>query len=364
MPFRHARPLVAEVSHSALQHNLAVVKQQAPYSRIWAVIKADGYGHGALRVADALPRADGLAMLEMETALALREDKETRPILLLEGVFNAEEWRLCAQHQLQATLHSEAQLRWLETQRLPAPVVVHVKINTGMNRLGFLPNQVTTVYQRLLASKQVADIRWLTHFANADHDAHDTLSVSQQLTAFDTALAGLPGLRSVSNSAAILRHAGHAADWVRPGIMLYGATPFADQSAAQCGLRPAMTLRSEIIAIQTLTPGQAVGYGSRFVATTETVIGVVACGYADGYPRHAPDGTPVAVANLPSRLLGRVSMDMLTIDLTAIPRPQIGMPVELWGQQVPIDAVAQAAGTIGYELMCAVAPRVDVVDVP
>lgn len=369
-----ARPLVAEISHSALLQNFSVVRQHVPFARIWAVIKADAYGHGALRVARALEKADGFALLEMETAIDLREDHERRPVLLLEGVFSEEEWKLCAKYDLQAVVHNHQQVQWLERVKLAQPVTVHVKLNTGMQRLGFRPNEAAALHLRLQGHKNVANVHWLTHFANADEEEtvsdDDTsestrlpVSLTQQIGRFETALTGLPGNRSLANSAAILRHPQTHADWVRPGIMLYGATPFAKRSAQACELRAVMTLRSEIISVQHLQPGDAVGYGSRFRAERPMQIGVVACGYADGYPRHAPDGTPVSVDGIPSKLVGRVSMDMLMVDLSPIPNPSVGMPVELWGVQVPIDEVAQAAGTVGYELMCAVAPRVPVVDV-
>lgn len=369
-----ARPLVAEISHSALVQNFSVVRQHVPFARIWAVIKANAYGHGALRVARVLEKTDGFALLEMATAIALREDHERRPILLLEGVFSEEEWKLCAKYDLQAVVHNHQQVQWLERVRLAQPVTVHVKLNTGMQRLGFRPNEAAALHLRLQGHKNVVNVHWLTHFANADEEETVSdddgsenprlpVSLTQQMSRFETALIGLPGNRSLANSAAILRHPQTHADWVRPGIMLYGATPFAKRSAQACELRAVMTLRSEIISVQHLQPGDAVGYGSRFRAERPMQIGVVACGYADGYPRHAPDGTPVAVEGIPSRLVGRVSMDMLMVDLSPIPYPSVGMPVELWGVQVPIDEVAQAVGTVGYELMCAVAPRVPVVDV-
>ena len=241
------------------------------------------------------------------------------------------------------------------------PVNVHLKMNSGMNRLGFMPDAYAAAHARLRSLPAVGTITLMTHFANADDPANGGLPFSRQRERFDAACAGLAGERCIANSAADLLHGDAAADWVRPGIMLYGATPGA-RTAEEFGLRPAMTLTSEIIGMQYVQAGDAVGYGSRFIATRPMPVGVVACGYADGYPRHAPDGTPVIVDGVRTAIVGRVSMDMITVDLTPVPAARIGSKVVLWGNGLPIDEVAQAAGTIGYELMCALAPRVRVVE--
>lgn len=350
------RPLIATIHPGALRHNLDRVRQCAPQSRILAVVKANAYGHGLERACSALAAADGFAVLGLGEALALRMQGWTQTILLLEGVFAAEELVLAAEHGIAVVVHHDRQIEMLAHTALPRPLAVFLKMNSGMNRLGFAPENYRSALSRLQAMENVADITLMTHFATADEDG----GIAEQLGVFNAATAGLGQARSLANSAAVLRHASSHADWVRPGIMLYGASPFADTSAAEFGLQPAMTLQSEIIAVQQLAPGQGVGYGQQFVAEQPTRLGVVACGYADGYPRHAPTGTPVAIAGRMTHTLGRVSMDMLCVDLTALPEANVGAPVELWGRQVPVDDVARAAGTVGYELLCAVAPRVPV----
>lgn len=352
------RPILATIHTDALRHNLAVVRRHAPHSKVLAVIKANGYGHGMLRVAHALNDADGFAVLSFSEAIALREAGFGQTLLMLEGVFSADELPLVAKHRVSIVVHSEPQLLMLEAARGQAPVDVFLKVNTGMNRLGVLSGGFWSFYDRLRACKTVALITLMTHFATAD----EAPGIAEQFAFFDDLTSMISAPRTMANSAAILHYPETHADWVRPGIMLYGATPFGDENAFQHGLQPAMTLQSEIIAVQTLQPGAAVGYGRRFIAEKPTRLGVVACGYADGYPRHAPNGTPIAVAGKLTHTIGRVSMDMLYADITDIPEADIGSPVELWGRLVSVDTVAQAAGTIGYELLCALAPRVPVVE--
>lgn len=352
-----SRPISATIHSDALRHNLQVARRHAPASRILAVIKANGYGHGMLRVAQALQSADGFAVLNAAEAIALREAGFRQTILLLEGCFDAGDLALAQRHDITVVVHDEAQLRMLETAQ-GAAVDVFLKINTGMNRLGVTTTQFHDFQKRLRACRSVREITLMTHFATAD----EALGVTNQYATFEALTAGIAAPRSLANSAALLRYPHTHHDWVRPGIMLYGATPCAGQPAAEFGLQPAMTLQSGIIAVQHLAPGQSLGYGHRFTADQPTRIGVVACGYADGYPRHAPNGTPIAVAGQMTRTVGRVSMDMLFADLSDIPQAEVGSPVELWGAQVPVDAVAEAAGTVGYELLCALAPRVPVVE--
>lgn len=351
------RPILATIHTDALRHNLAVARRHAPNSRMMAVIKANGYGHGLLRVASALRDAEGFAVLNVSEGIALREAGYTQQtILLLEGLFSADELAVAAQHKLAIVVHSEPQLMMLETARgLPA-IDVFLKVNTGMNRLGVSLEHFGSFYDRLRACQSVGQLTLMTHFATADEPP----GIEKQFELFDVLTSEISAPRTMANSAAILRYPQTHSEWVRPGIMLYGATPFSDQSSANLGLQPAMTLSSEIIAVQNLQPGDAVGYGRCYIAEKPTRIGVVACGYADGYPRHAPNGTPIAVAGKLTRTIGRVSMDMLYADLTDIPAADIGSPVELWGAQVSVDAVAQASGTVGYELLCALAPRVPV----
>ncbi len=354
------RPILASISHGALQHNLAVVKKHAPHSKIMAVVKANGYGHGLINVTHGLNAADGFAVLSLNEAIDLREAGFEQSILLLEGVFREQELSVAASFCIGVVVHSLVQIEMLERVKLAKPIYIHLKINTGMNRLGFMPTEFTSAFNRLKACKNVAGITLMTHFATAD----EAPGIEKPLALFHKAIKSInqpnPLPISLANSATILRHPQAHADWVRPGIMLYGASPVGGLAAKTFDLNPVMHLTSEIIGIQTLQAGDSVGYGNRFTATKTTRIGVVACGYADGYPRHAPNGTPIAVAGKATQTLGRVSMDMLFCDLTDIPQAGIGSAVELWGNNVPVDAVAEAAGTVGYELLCAVSARVKV----
>ena len=351
-----SRPIEALFDGAALKHNYQIIQSRAPHSRAYAVIKANAYGHGVMRVAQALADADGFALLEISTAIELRRNFPDKPILLLEGVFSAAELALCAEHQLSIVLHSAQHLAWLDEAQ--QAIAVFIKLNTGMNRLGFPCEQAADLVARLRQHPRVAAITLMTHFATAD-DAEQ--GIAQQWEKFQAATQGLGLPLSLANSAAIFAYPEVQGDWVRPGLALYGASPFAGQSAASLGLKPVMTLRSKIIAVQSLQAGDTVGYGATFRASSAMRVGIVACGYADGYPRHAPTGTPVWVAGRKTRLLGRVSMDMLCVDLTAIDAG-VDSEVELWGASIPIDDVASAAGTISYELMCAIAARVPVRD--
>jgi alanine racemase len=359
------RPLVATIDIAAMQHNLTVAKKRAPQSKVWGVVKANAYGHGLARGMRGFSDADGLALIELEGAVRLREMGWHKPILLLEGFFEPADLSVVAEHKLQVAVHCVEQMEMIEKARLDAatlePIHVHLKMNSGMNRLGFTPQAYRAAHARLKAMPAVGDISLITHFANADDSANPGLPLARQVQRFRSAAEGLRAECSVSNSAAELMHPELAADWVRPGIMLYGATP-GGKTAREFGLRPAMTLESEVIGMQQITAGDAIGYGSRFIADKPMKIGVVACGYADGYPRNAPKGTPVVVDGIRTRILGRVSMDMLSVDLTDIPTARVGSKVTLWGDALPIDEVASAADTIGYELMCALASRVKVVE--
>lgn len=357
------RPITASISQSALRHNLAVVKRHTPQAKVMAVVKANGYGHGLLNVAQGLKAADGFAVLGIDEAVALREAGYQQTILLLEGVFAPHELEAVERYALDMVVHCQQQAEMLQNATLTHPIRVHLKMNTGMNRLGFKPQHYVAAFNALNSSPNVAGITLMTHFATADEaPGIDTpLALFRQTT--QTLPADLP--ISLANSATILRYSELAADWVRPGIMLYGASPVTGIPAAQYALKPAMQLHSEIIAVQHLSVGDSVGYGNRFTADQPMRIGIVACGYADGYPRHAgllgdSQGAPIAVSGVITRTIGRVSMDMLFCDLTHIPQADIGSPVELWGNQIPVDAVAEASGTVGYELLCAVAPRVPI----
>jgi alanine racemase len=362
------RPIEALVHPDALAHNLQRAREHAPDAKIWAVVKANAYGHGVERAYPGLQSADGFALLDLAEAERVRALGWRGPILLLEGCFEARDLELCSRLSLWHTVHHEAQIDWLATHKTTWPHHVYLKMNTGMNRLGFTPAAFRSAWQRLTGLTQVDQITLMTHFSDADGELETSRGISRQLAAFEAATHDLAGDRSLSNSAATLRFADRQAevrgDWVRPGIMLYGSSPdFPAHDIAQWKLQPAMTLRSRLIGTQQLQAGDTVGYGSSFTAERAMRIGVVACGYADGYPRSATTGTPVLVNGVRTRLVGRVSMDMVTVDLTPVPQAGLGTEVTLWGQGphgtvLPIDEVAHAAGTVGYELMCALAPRV------
>jgi alanine racemase len=351
-----ARPLFAQINLAALRANLARARAAAPGAKILAVVKANAYGHGLARVLPALDDADGLALVELDAASMLRERLYTRRILLIEGFFEARELVEISARRLATVVHNEDQARMLEKAVLARPLEVFVKVNTGMNRLGFAVDEVARVCERLAHSPSVAALRLMTHLARAD----DEEGLAEPLAAFEAACRGLPYPRSVANSAGVFRYAEAGGEYVRPGIMLYGATPFPFDTAEMLGLAPVMTLRSEIVAVQSLKPHDTVGYAASYTAARAHRIGVVACGYGDGYPRHAPNGTPVLVCGRKARLAGRVSMDLMTVDLTEVPEARVGSPVVLWGEGLPVDDVAAAATTVGYELLCALAPRVRV----
>ena len=358
--WRAMRPIRARIDSAALRHNLDAARRRAPRSRICAVVKANAYGHGLARAARALAAAEGLALIELEAALELRRAGERRPMLLLQGFFSPEELEPIAAHGLTTVVHDPEQLAMLEKARLPKRIAVVAKLNTGMNRLGFPAEDLRGVLERLRGCPSVGVIALMTHFADADGER----GVHWQLERFAAATAGVDLPRSVANSAALLRYPEAHKDWVRPGIMLYGCSPFPDESAEKLGLKPAMTLTSELIAVRELRPGDSVGYGCTFTASEPMRVGVVACGYADGYPRHAPTGTPILVAGKRTRTVGRVAMDMLFADLTGIPEAAVGSPATLWGEGLPADEVAASAGTVSYELLCAVTPRVPVSEAP
>lgn len=350
-----ARPLRATIHLSALKHNLAIARLHAPNSRLLAVIKANAYGHGMLRAAHALAAADGFAVLNLDEAIQLRESGFKQFILLLEGIFSADELPELARRQIGCVVHSPWQVEAILAAGLAQSLSIWLKLNTGMNRLGLRNDDFLSALERL----QDAGARptLMTHFSRADEAG----GTSAQLARFEglTGTLGLP--RSMANSAALLNAPQTHADWVRPGIMLYGASPL-DAPEFRSQLKPAMTLSSEIIAVQSIQAGETVGYGDAFTAPCAMRVGTVACGYADGYPRHAPSSGPVLVDGQRTRLIGRVSMDMLSVDLTHLPDARIGSPVTLWGQGLPVEEVAQAAGTISYELLCALAARVPVVE--
>ena len=368
------RPIQATIHPSALRHNLARIRAAAPDARVWAIVKANAYGHGIERVFDGLRSADGFALLDLEEAQRVRALGWRGPILLLEGVFELRDLELCSRLDLWHTVHCEEQIDMLATHKTNVPHRVFLKMNSGMNRLGFSPQRYRAAWTRLNALPQVDEISLMTHFSDAD----GSRGIKAQMAVFAELTHDLPGERSLSNSAATLRHTNEvpglgaplrfdvASDWVRPGIAVYGSAPdFPEHSALDWGLQAGMSLSSKIRATQVLQAGDSIGYGSIFTAESEMRIGVVACGYADGYPRLCPTGTPVLVNGVRTRTVGRVSMDMITVDLTPVPQAGMGSEVTLWGvaakgEWLSIDEVARAAGTVGYELMCALAQRVPV----
>ena len=344
------RPARALIDLQALRHNYQLARDVSG-ARALAVIKADAYGHGAVRCAQALQeQADGFAVACIEEALQLREAGIRGPILLLEGFFEADELPLIEQHDLWCVVHSLWQLEAIERSAIRTPLTVWLKMDSGMHRVGLNPADYQAAYQRLMASGKVAKIILMSHFARADE--LDCPRSEEQLAVFQQARQGIAAEVSLRNSPAVLGWPNIPSDWVRPGIMLYGATPFEQAQAVAARLQPVMTLESKIISVRELPAGEPVGYGARFVSERPTRVGVVAMGYADGYPRHAPTGTPVAVGGQLTRLIGRVSMDMLTVDLTDLPHAGLGSRVELWGKQVLASEVAQQAQSIPYQLFC------------
>ncbi|QGU32499.1 alanine racemase [Thermochromatium tepidum] len=358
---RSARPLRARIHLDAIRHNYRRAQSLAPHSRALAVVKADAYGHGAVAVARALTgEADGFAVACVEEALELRESGIRGPMLLLEGVFSPDEIALVDRAGLAMVVHCREQLDWVLAARPSRRLDCWIKLDTGMHRLGFCPSEFAEVNARLAACPHVGERVAMTHFARADEPDHPYTSV--QIDAFERALNGARIGRSLANSAAVLAWPQTHGDWTRPGIMLYGVSPFAGTGSnanLEAGeLRPAMTLESALIAIRDLKAGEPIGYGGRFVCERPTRIGVAAIGYADGYPRQARDGTPIAVGGRPTRLIGRVSMDLITLDLTGLETARPGDPVELWGRTVPAAAVAEASDTIAYQLFTAIGRRV------
>lgn len=361
------RPIVATIHTDAFRHNLGRIRELAPESKIWSVVKAKAYGHSLEAAFKGLESTDGFALLDIADAQWLRGHGWEGRILLLEGLFSQQELELVIQLQCDLVVHSEKQVVWLESfeNHSGRPINVFLKLNSGMNRLGFRPEQYRTAFHRLHAAGY--HLHHMTHFANADQ-VERSPSVGEQMECFNQTTEGLEAPSSLANSAAILWHRNALGDWIRPGILLYGVSPTGVHAdIVRSEFQAVMSLRSEIIDIQNLKKGDHVGYGGRYEAPEDMRIGVIAGGYADGYPRHAEDGTPVWVENADAQgdgvicpIVGRVSMDMLTIDLREAPNAKIGSVVELWGNEVPVDDVAQMSGTIGYELICALAQRVPV----
>ena len=344
------RPARAVIDLQALRHNYQLARDTSG-AKALAVIKADAYGHGAVRIAQALePQADGFAVACIEEAIELRHAGIRAPILLLEGFFEADELALIAEHDFWCVVHSQWQLEAIERSSIAKPLNIWLKMDSGMHRVGIHPADYKDAHQRLLATGKTASVVLMSHFARADE--LDSERTNEQVAIFQSATQGLDTALSLRNSPGVMGWLNVPSDWVRPGIMVYGASPFDQPQAVADRLQPVMTLESGIISVRELAAGEPVGYGGAFVTDRPMRIGVVAMGYADGYPRQAPTGTPVSIDGQRSRLLGRVSMDMLCVDLTDTPRAGLGSRVELWGKNVLITDVATAAGTIPYQLFC------------
>jgi alanine racemase len=345
------------IDTAALRYNLARVRAVAPRSRIMSVIKANAYGHGLVPVARALAASDAYAVARLEEALVLRDAGLTHRVLLLEGVLAPEQLAQARQHRFDVMVHCSEQLALLEQHAGSPPVCAWLKLDTGMNRLGFRVEEFAEAHERLRRIRGVEPAPPLvTHLASAD-DRIDPMTAAQ-LQCFETATAGRPGERSVANSAGILGWPGSHADWVRPGVMLYGVSPFHSGTALDFDLQPVMTLETEVIAVKHVRAGESVGYQAAWRAQRPSRIAVAAAGYGDGYPRSVPAGTPVLVNGRNAPLVGRVSMDMLTVDVTDLPEVKLGDPVTLWGAGVPVEEVARRAGAIPYQLICGVSQRV------
>ena len=353
------RPIRATISRAALAHNLTVAKRHAGRAKVWAVTKANAYGHGIERAARAFEAADGFAVLDFAEAERLRHAGVKKPVLMLEGFFEPADIELLSRHALTPVIHSAEQVKMLAGARLADGLDLYLKVNSGMNRLGFAEAGLGAAYKALRRHPKVRQITFMTHFADADGAS----GVAAQLASFEALTQPFDvQARCIANSAALIRFPEARADWVRPGIKLYGGSPFADLSAEELGLKPAMTLTSQIIGIQKLERGERIGYGFAYEATGPMTVAIVACGYADGYPRHAPTGTPVLVNGKRAPLVGRVSMDMISVDVSDLTDARIGNPVTLWGEGLPADEVGAAAGTLSYELFTKLTARVPVVE--
>ena len=353
------RPTKAYINLDALRHNLNVVKSTAPNSKVLAVIKANGYGHGITRVAQNLNSADGFAVASMDEALALRQEGLLHRVLLLEGIFSENELSLVYQHRLDLVIHSHHQLTWLLESPHTGQINVWIKIDTGMHRLGFNLEDAEWVIDQLQRSQKPFQIHLMSHLASADES---TAFTQTQIARFNNLAAQYDYPKSLANSAGLQNFKSTHYDWVRPGIMLYGSGP---TQAFKSKLKPVMTLASEVSALKWISKGESVGYGNDWTAPRDTYVAIIAIGYGDGYPRHAPSGTPVLIQGKKMSLIGRVSMDMICVDVTQLANNlYIGEPAILWGHEnLTVDEVAEAAGTIGYELLCGVTQRVAMIEV-
>ena len=351
----------AVINLDAVQHNLAKVRSCAPGAKVMALVKANGYGHGMLRIAEALQNVDAFAVARVNEGIRLRKAGFKNRIVVLEGFTCAEELDELLHYQLDAVVHSFTQLELFEARTEQQAIAIWLKLDTGMNRLGFKAKDFDAVYQRLTRCSIIKrPISLMTHLANAD-DKNDDKTL-KQISLFNETVAGYLGERSVANSAGILGWKQSLTDWVRPGVMLYGISPFPDSTGEQLGLKPVMELHSQLIAVKQIEAGDTVGYGGNWTCEKPTTLGIVAIGYGDGYPRYAKAGTPVLVNGRRAPLVGRVSMDMITVDLETQPDAKPGDPVTLWGEGLPVEEIARYVDTIPYTLVCGVTQRVQLVE--
>ncbi len=350
-----SRPAKVVINLSALRHNFSRIRTLAPDSRVMAIVKADAYGHGLVRIAQSLEQADAFGVACLEEAGELRQAKIQQRIILLEGPYSGEELTKISQLGLDMVVHDLSQLEMLEQNQLNKPVCIWLKLDTGMHRLGFSPDLASQALARLEQSAGVKEIRLMTHLASANN--REDPMTRKQLQCFSQFNENMSLEKTIANSAGILAFPDAHVDWVRPGIMLYGVSPFSDSNGSQEGLKPVMTLQSKLITVRALKAGDPVGYGATWRCPEDMSVGVVAAGYGDGYPRHAESGTPVLVNGKRVELIGRASMDMLTVDLRSQPQAKTGDPVVLWGEGLPVEEVANHAGTIPYEVLCAVHKR-------
>ncbi len=352
----------ALINQAALQHNISIVRRHAPDANIMAVIKANAYGHGMSRVARMLAVAvDSLAVARTDEAVALRKQGITAPITVLQGFMGHDELMCYADYQLTAVVHQHEQIQLLLNASLPQKIAVWLKMDSGMSRLGFLPTEWAAVYALLQNSEQVQQpFGVMTHLASADEV--DCRQSTQQLQRFEALTRQHIGAKSIANSAAVLACPGAVTDWVRPGLMVYGVSPFPNQTAADLGLKAVMTLKSRLISVKTVPQGETVGYGGLWRCRQDTRVGIVSIGYGDGYPRYARNGTPVLINGQVVPLIGRVSMDMLAVDLSALPEAKIGDTAVLWGEGLPVEMIARYAGTIPYTVLCGITPRVEMIE--
>ena len=352
-----SRLIRAVIDGAAMRHNVEVIRARAPGARVMAVVKANAYGHGLVQTALALAGVDAFAVARLEEGVRLRERGVRAPIVLLEGVFTREQLREASRFELELVVHDQLQVELLAAEPDTHRQALWVKIDTGMNRLGFRPEAFPAAHERLRSLRpSPREIRLMTHLAAADEA--DGRMTRAQLERFAAATRGIPGERSIANSAGIFGTVPVGGQWVRPGLALYGASPLPQRTAAELGLRPAMRLETSVIAVRHVPRGETVGYGAAWRAERDARIAIVAAGYGDGVPRSLPNGTPVLLAGRRVPLVGRVSMDMIAVDVSALDAVGVGTPVVLWGEEPPVETLARAAGTIPYELLCAVSQRV------